>query len=89
MHAVPVWVFVPSTRHYAEPTPEGLELRRLASEAGFVVVDLFDIYNQSDVERIWIAPLDYHPNALGHHPIAERIEAALLDDPEVRAALGF
>jgi hypothetical protein len=87
MGAVPVWVFIPSTEHYLEPLPDGLILRRLAEEAGFVVIDLFDIFNGFDVQKIRIAPWDHHPNAIGHRMIAERLESELLASAEIRAAL--
>jgi D-alanyl-lipoteichoic acid acyltransferase DltB (MBOAT superfamily) len=88
--ALPVWVFLPSTQGYAEPLPEGATLRQLAEEAGFVTIDLYDIYNpaRGNVEALWISAQDDHPNAMANAIIAERLEAELMARPEIAAFLG-
>ena len=83
--ALPVWIFLPSTRPYADPLPEGKMLRQFAEEAGFVTIDLFDIYNQAegDGSGLWISAVDDHPNAFANQIIAKRLEAELLSRPEI------
>ncbi len=44
---------------------------RLAAAAGFIVVDLSDVYKGEDLEAIRLAEWDEHPNARGHQLIAE------------------
>lgn len=85
--AVPVWVFLPSAQSYPEPLPEGTELRRLAEQAGFLVIDLYDVYNGYELDRIWIAPWDNHPNALGHQLISDQLLENLSKFPQVQTAL--
>ena len=83
--ALPVWIFLPSTRPYADPLPEGKMLRQFAEEAGFVTIDLFDIYNQAegDGSGLWISAVDDHPNAFANQIIAKRLEEELLSRPEI------
>ena len=88
--ALPVWVFLPSTQSYPEPLPEGRSLRAMAEAAGFVTIDLFDLY--TDVEggpkSLWVYDWDDHPNARGHVMIAERLYRDLMALPQLRQAIG-
>ena len=52
-------------------------LGRLAREAGFVTVDLTDVYGDESPDLLRVAPWDMHPNALGHRMIADGIERGL------------
>jgi rhodanese-related sulfurtransferase len=69
---VPVWIFLPQVRQgrWQEETPEML---RIAQAAGFVMVDLGDIYKGVDVASIRLAEWDHHPNQRGHELIAARL----------------
>jgi hypothetical protein len=73
---VPVWIFLPQVQEggWQEETPETL---RLAAAAGFVVVDLSDVYKGEDVAAIRLAEWDEHPNARGHRLIAARLYESL------------
>jgi hypothetical protein len=73
---VPVWIFLPQVREGAwqEETPEML---RIAAEAGFVIVNLAEVYRNESVEAIRLAEWDEHPNARGHQLIAARLYDAL------------
>jgi D-alanyl-lipoteichoic acid acyltransferase DltB (MBOAT superfamily) len=75
---VAVWIFLPQVREGAwqEETPDML---RIAAEAGFVIVDLADVYRGEDPAAVRLAEWDEHPNARGHRLIAERLYAALQD----------
>ncbi len=71
-HAVPVWIFLPQVTEGAwqEETPEFVEIAR---NAGFVMIDLGDVYKRYNVADIRIAEWDDHPNALGHKVIAAQL----------------
>lgn len=88
--AVPVWVFLPSTESYPDPLPEGRLLRAMAEKAGFVTIDLHDLYIdvEGGAKSLWVYDWDDHPNARGHGMIAGRLYRDLLALPEVAAALG-
>jgi hypothetical protein len=49
----------------------------LARSAGFVVLDLTDVYVGSDRNSLWVAEWDAHPNASGHRLIANRLYALI------------
>ncbi len=46
-------------------------LFNLAREAGFVIVDLSNVYGDTDLLSLWISKADGHPNAAGHRIIAD------------------
>ncbi len=73
---VPVWVFQPQIREgsWQAETPAML---RLAEEAGFVVVNLSDVYKGEDVAAIRLAEWDEHPNARGHRLLAAGLYESL------------
>jgi aryl-alcohol dehydrogenase-like predicted oxidoreductase len=73
---VPVWIFLPQVREgtWQEETPEAV---RAARDAGFVTIDLGDVYKGQDVAAIRLAEWDQHPNARAHRLIAERLYAEL------------
>jgi hypothetical protein len=70
--AVPLFLFLPQvyTGQWQGETPETL---RLAREAGFVVLDLQDIYVNQDIATNRLAEWDNHPNANAHRLIADRL----------------
>jgi hypothetical protein len=70
--AVPVFVFLPQVREgsWQEETPETL---RLAASAGFVIIDMADVYKGQDIATIRLAEWDDHPNRRGHELIASRL----------------
>jgi hypothetical protein len=69
---VPVWIFLPQVREGAwqEETPEAVAL---AEAAGFVLINLEDVYKGRDIDTIRLAEWDDHPNVAGHKLIAERL----------------
>jgi hypothetical protein len=75
--AVPVWIFLPQVRpgKWQEETPE---TQRIAKEAGFVVINLEDLYQGKDITTIRLAEWDHHPNARGHQIIADRLYSELI-----------
>ena len=74
---VPVWIFLPQLREggWQEETPETL---RLAEGAGFIIVNLSDVFKGEDVAAIRVAEWDEHPNARAHRLIAARLYESLL-----------
>jgi D-alanyl-lipoteichoic acid acyltransferase DltB (MBOAT superfamily) len=80
--AVPVLVFLPQVRAgtWQEETPEIL---RIARAAGFIVLDLSDVFAGEDLEAIRVAEWDDHPNAKGHRLLAERLYADLTTRPDI------
>jgi D-alanyl-lipoteichoic acid acyltransferase DltB (MBOAT superfamily) len=67
-----VWVFLPQVRDgsWQEETPAAL---RAAQEAGFIIINLDDIYKGHEVDKVRLAQWDEHPNAFAHRLIAERL----------------
>jgi len=72
----PVWIFLPQVREgsWQEETPETVAI---AESAGFLLINLDDVYEGRKVDEVRLAPWDDHPNALGHRLIAERLFAAI------------
>ena len=70
--AIPVLVFLPQVREgpWQEETPETL---RMAQDAGFIVINLADVYSGQDIAAIRLAEWDDHPNVHGHELIASRL----------------
>ena len=70
--AVAVFVFLPQVREgtWQEETSETL---RVAESAGFVVIDMADVYKGQDIAAIRLAEWDDHPNRRGHQLIASRL----------------
>lgn len=70
--ALPVLVFLPQVREgtWQEETPETL---RMAEDAGFIIINLADVYRGRDITAIRLAEWDDHPNVLGHELIASRL----------------
>jgi hypothetical protein len=69
---LPVWIFMPTMEdplHEEEIT----HLTGLATESGFIVLDLSAAYDNQDPEALVIAYWDKHPNAKGHILIAEEL----------------
>jgi acyl carrier protein len=62
---------------------------RLAEDAGFVTIDLTGLWDGQDVENLWVAEYDKHPNEPGHELICDRLHTAILAHPEVSEALGL
>lgn len=78
---IPVWIFVPLVGEGGREE-EITELVHLAEKAGFVVINLSDVYENNVPEAIWVAEWDHHPNAKGHKLIADRLYAELLKREE-------
>lgn len=75
--AVPVWLFLPQAHggNWVEETPRAVEL---AQEAGFIVINMEDVYQGHDLQTIRLAEWDDHPNVFGHQLVAERLYRELI-----------
>ena len=74
---VPVWILLPSGVGVREDE-NSATLTRYAEEAGFIVLNLMDIYENQDAEKLRVAAWDWHPNSRGHTVIADRLYNELL-----------
>jgi D-alanyl-lipoteichoic acid acyltransferase DltB (MBOAT superfamily) len=83
----PVWVFLPQVRggSWQEETPETV---RIATDAGFAVINLADVYAGHDHATLRLAEWDDHPNQLGHRLVAEALYKALAANPATLFATG-
>jgi len=81
---LPVWIFLPLPHEHL-PLELVQAQQRLAEEAGFVTVDLNGVYDRFDRKTIQVADWDYHPNAVGHQAVADR----LFDELSARADIIF
>jgi hypothetical protein len=78
---VPVYILMPIMRR--DPAAEGVatDQLRLAQEAGFLIVDLSDLYKNKDKASLWVAEWDRHPNATAHRLVADRLYQELKRNP--------
>jgi GDSL-like Lipase/Acylhydrolase family len=82
-----VWLLLPRV---GKPTPQADRARlvELARVAGFSrVIDLSDAFDGLDPKTLAIAPDDFHPNALGHARLADRIDDYVREDTNMRMKL--
>ncbi len=78
----PTWIFLPTLEMHAS-TADLKWMRDMARDAGFEVIDLYDIYDGKDTFSLRIADWDYHPNVEGHRVIGERIWNEFQSRPEL------
>lgn len=82
LNLLPVWIYIPTPSLTTAPKAEIDQLAHLADEAGFVVLDLSDVYDHQDLKSLWVAEWDAHPNAQGHKLIAGRLYEELEKNKE-------
>lgn len=82
--AVPIRVFVPLPAEKLVDRVEGEveRLHELAVEAGFIDLDLGDVYGSRNRKKLILAAWDLHPNAAGHALIAKKLYADLSENAE-------
>lgn len=76
-----VWVFLPRVQEEREE--ERALLAGAAERAGFRLFDLSDTYDGSDLESLYLAEWDRHPNVAGHRLVADRLLRALREAPDI------
>ena len=69
---LPVWICLPSEPGKDYPAKTA-GLLRLAKQAGFMVLDLTDVYDNQDGFSLQVSAWDKHPNSIGHRLIADRL----------------
>ncbi len=83
----PVWTYIPAVPGRAD-TGEHLTWKAMAERAGFLTIDMFDVFDQFEQGRIRIGEWDQHPNRFGHTVMAERLRLELLKRPEIFGMAG-
>jgi hypothetical protein len=78
----PVWIFMP-TLEFPLDAGEKTRLAGMAEEAGFITLDLADVYDNQDIGSVIVAEWDRHPNAKGNQLIAARLFKALQEKEEL------
>jgi hypothetical protein len=76
---LPVWIYL----SVPEPKPGPSELQHYIDQAradGFVTVDWSDVYDGYEFGAVRVSPWDHHPNAMGHHLIAQRMFRDMTSD---------
>ncbi|TPW10398.1 MAG: hypothetical protein FD129_1920, partial [bacterium] len=84
---MPVWVYLPAVPGRADPGDRG-PMRAMAEQAGFLTLDLADVFDGFEEDRIRIGAWDQHPNRFGHILMAERLRQELLRRPEIFGVAG-
>ena len=75
-----VWLLLPRVGKPTEPADRA-RLVELARSAGFSrIVDLSDAFDGLDPKALAIGPDDFHPNAVGHARLADRLDDALREE---------
>lgn len=73
---LPMWMYLPMPGK-ARIEDKANEDARYAEEAGFILLDLGNVYEDRDLASLRLAEWDYHPNAKGHELIAARLYEVL------------
>ena len=74
MGAQPVWALIPMPNAQTRDTPEAAKLLiSMAVDAGFLVIDMQDVYAGHDPRSLTLNEADNHPNTEGHRIIADRL----------------
>jgi hypothetical protein len=56
---------------------------QIANEAGFVVINLGDLYKSQDIKSLRVAEWDNHPNAKAHRLIASKLYESLWEKKDM------
>ena len=77
----PVWVCIPAEP--GEDDPEKVaKIERLARKAGFITLDLTDVYDGHVGSDLRLSMWDKHPNPKGHRLLADRLHRALQENKD-------
>jgi hypothetical protein len=82
---MPVWILLPMTgeNKMSQWNQSSVDLLRIAEEAGFVLIDLSDVYEGHEPSSVFLHEWDFHPNAKGHELIATKLYDALMKKKEL------
>jgi lysophospholipase L1-like esterase len=81
----PVWMYLPGLDRVPDPADREI-LVSAARDAGFTIVDLSGVYEGRPRKEVTVAEYDFHPNALGHRLVAQRLLDELARRPELFVA---
>jgi D-alanyl-lipoteichoic acid acyltransferase DltB (MBOAT superfamily) len=85
----PIAVFLPEPEPGAAANQRIPEQMERAASAGFTVLDVSDAYaDEPDLEALWVARWDRHPNARGHALLADAVHRELSRALALRADRG-
>lgn len=90
MGAQPVYALIPvPAKRYANAQKEARQLMTFAQSAGFLTLDLLNVYQGSkgsDMVKLALSESDRQPNAEGHRMVARGLYDGLIKMPAVLAA---
>jgi len=78
---LPIWICLPAAPGRKD-SAYATELIRVAAAAGFIVLNLTDVYDAGKGAYLQLAPWDKHPNARGQRLIADGLYAALRENED-------
>jgi alginate O-acetyltransferase complex protein AlgI len=84
-NAIPIYLLIPLHDRITERAEYDTDLRR-AAKAGFITIDLSDIFKGYSPDLLQIKPWDTHLNASGHKLVAEALYNKII---EMRNTLGL
>lgn len=70
----PVWVYWPCMIMLDGYEQDYRKSEEIATELGFIAIDLEEVYRDFDPSDLIVAPNDHHPNSLGHLLVARALE---------------
>lgn len=79
----PIWVHWPTTAIHPIVRDFSGDLGEMASEIGYIEIDLRDVYREHRPIDLYVSRTDRHPNALGHSLIADALTELFLEQPEL------
>jgi hypothetical protein len=80
--AQPIWVFLPTTTD-TDVNDRYQKLRKIAAAAGFICLDLSDVFENQKLSAIQSGGIDTHPSEYGHRLIMEKLEIQIKKNPEL------
>jgi alginate O-acetyltransferase complex protein AlgI len=77
--AKPIWVYIPNIgANESRQKRDHHQMRILAEQAGFAIIDLYDVYDGKDPHALTVLKWDDHPNETGHRLIADKLYQPLV-----------
>jgi D-alanyl-lipoteichoic acid acyltransferase DltB (MBOAT superfamily) len=83
-NVLPVCVFLPVPADLPLDKAKAAKLLQTASDAGFITVDLSDIYAGYDPGKLMLHDIGQHSNAKAHALIADALYGRLTADPRIK-----
>lgn len=79
----PIWMFWPTTaKHpYVNDFPE--EIAEIVRELNYTRISLDDVYKGIEPRKLFVSPVDRHPNQLGHSLVADTLFKIITENPDI------